>query len=1143
MKNPVSLLLALALFLGALAVAPVASGRLVGDVNGDGSLNAKDVTTIMKVLVGKSVKSYDAALADVNGDGGVNAKDVTKLMKAIVRGESFGALPDDAPAADPGSSDDPDAPAPYEPPVDDGVIVQTRDAYTLIENLTYNGVKQGVSSGWIVDNRGGVPKTSIFDNNAALHDISDKDGTALIHEFNKITVGRITLETSAIVNGSGFSLEYTNENGEAIYRLFSADDGWRVALSGGDSTLLLKGAATGETYTFYVTVDLDECTSTTIVNDVDFGSHPLIKSGDEANVLDFRFATDGPGTASARLGAIRMYANYALNDEFHLCTAGDLLRTWGAVPTVANGEISFPGGAFDRAFSPVTGTAIVETQFILPCGENFSFDIKGGGNTVLTFSSRDGKFYVGSAKVYDDFVANLWYRLRFEIDSAAKKAKVRLNGRVIYECAVTVPESGVDAITVTNLSGTPIKFDCFRAFEKLSHDDYVPEPVIPAGEDKHIVGLNVCSLWRDGTLMGWSTVTPYPENMPVLGYYDEGIPETADWEIKYLVEHGVDFQAFCWYAPSRNQPLNTTNLSYKTLSHLHDGYMNAEYSDMMKYCIIWECANGECPRNEQDFLDYYLPYFIENYFKDDRYMVIDNKPVVMMFGVESFVQKVGGEGIAQNIIDDIDMALEEMGYDGALMIASSFASNDYASIGIDGCAAYNWRESGASFKKTKELIYASAAETRLYTIPTASVGFNDIAWSGVRSPMITVDEYRQLNEWISKQYVPYRAKQDWQKNLSFLSTWNEYGEGTYIMPCMDHVGFGYLDVLREVYTDEKADPRLNVVPTANQKDRICKMYPQYRHLLRKQGNIDTTDEDVGSVYVNGYRLGAKLPYAGYKAGMELPYEKSPTGELLIPFDPFIALDLTLNCFHKWDLASKTLSLEFSDHTLVFTVGKDTYILDGKEKSLGFTLTDQDGLPMLPIERLCADVGYTCKIINGEAHITTSQYDYYSANISNRKPGCWEFNVEGSSEGWTSTQMDLDVRGGSLFASSREDSWSQIMWNKSDINLKASDYAAFEIRCKYNYDVGGQQLMRLYFTTNVDAVEKEDMKIQFLLEEADKGEWITLRMDLTPGADNGKHKVLGWNVEDTIKSLRLDPFNTFGEIEIDYMRFLKADEIG
>ena len=51
------------------------------DVNGDGKLNAKDVTLLMKQLVGTNIP--DAAL-DINGDGNVNAKDVSALMKAII---------------------------------------------------------------------------------------------------------------------------------------------------------------------------------------------------------------------------------------------------------------------------------------------------------------------------------------------------------------------------------------------------------------------------------------------------------------------------------------------------------------------------------------------------------------------------------------------------------------------------------------------------------------------------------------------------------------------------------------------------------------------------------------------------------------------------------------------------------------------------------------------------------------------------------------------------------------------------------------------------------------------------------------------------------------------------------------------------
>ena len=55
-----------------------------GDVNGDELVNAKDVTAIMKHLVGKTPSKWDENAADYNGDGGVNAKDVTEMMKEVI---------------------------------------------------------------------------------------------------------------------------------------------------------------------------------------------------------------------------------------------------------------------------------------------------------------------------------------------------------------------------------------------------------------------------------------------------------------------------------------------------------------------------------------------------------------------------------------------------------------------------------------------------------------------------------------------------------------------------------------------------------------------------------------------------------------------------------------------------------------------------------------------------------------------------------------------------------------------------------------------------------------------------------------------------------------------------------------------------
>ena len=62
-----------------------------GDVDGNGKLNAKDVTMLMKHLVGIENSKFNFAEADFNGDGKVNAKDVTALMKYLVKNPS-GAL-------------------------------------------------------------------------------------------------------------------------------------------------------------------------------------------------------------------------------------------------------------------------------------------------------------------------------------------------------------------------------------------------------------------------------------------------------------------------------------------------------------------------------------------------------------------------------------------------------------------------------------------------------------------------------------------------------------------------------------------------------------------------------------------------------------------------------------------------------------------------------------------------------------------------------------------------------------------------------------------------------------------------------------------------------------------------------------------
>lgn len=67
---------------GTIIGVPPAEKVLYGDMNGDGIVNSKDLTRLMKYLSGENVVVVAEAL-DVNGDGIVNSKDLTRLMKSL----------------------------------------------------------------------------------------------------------------------------------------------------------------------------------------------------------------------------------------------------------------------------------------------------------------------------------------------------------------------------------------------------------------------------------------------------------------------------------------------------------------------------------------------------------------------------------------------------------------------------------------------------------------------------------------------------------------------------------------------------------------------------------------------------------------------------------------------------------------------------------------------------------------------------------------------------------------------------------------------------------------------------------------------------------------------------------------------------
>ncbi len=714
----------------------------------------------------------------------------------------------------------------------------SKDAYLLCYNESFSGYKEGISSGWVLDNRGGAPRNSIYSDYSVLADVSDEYGSAMIREFNEIYNGTIVVETTYTFSDNGFYIEFRDNKDKTTYQIRAMENSWQILGKDGKYTTLATGLfkeSSSELAKVRLYIDLDSGKSTTYINNVNLGTHDLLSD----NVLNYRFATGDKERLTVSPGLTNMVVNYKVYEEFEVFDA-NAVYGWEISDNVkvASKVLWLEENATaKKTFSKANGTVSAQNYFILPKAGTYSYTLKSGNADVVNFEAKDGKFYANGKEMYT-YTKNMWYRLRVNVDLNAKKADILLNGRSIGEVEL-YSNGAIDNFVVKTGAGTQARLDDIKIYETYNHDDYVPEPTVKANLDDYVVGLNICSLWKNGEHWGWACITPYDEPKPVLGYYDEGTPESADWEIKYMVEHGIDFQAFCWYADNANAPIKEP----RNGDQLHEGYMYAKYSDYMKYTIIWEAANSAHFKADA-FREHVIPFWFENYFLDDRYLKLDNKIVICLFGADKLYGDTyfGSIANAKKELEYLEEVAKSYGFDGVIFLSGNGDSNAAAQMGMDGKYAYNWGTAGNTYEANVNGIRDSAKVKGIYTVPTISVGFDSIPWHSKRYGNISLEDYKRVIDWVNNSYLPVNAEAGtWQDKLVMISTWNEYGEGTYISPAGLN-GFGYLDCLREAYTNyDKA--HTDIYPTAKQTERFNHLYAQYARLLRDEGWYTRSGDD------------------------------------------------------------------------------------------------------------------------------------------------------------------------------------------------------------------------------------------------------------------------------------------------------------
>lgn len=731
----------------------------------------------------------------------------------------------------------------------------TKSAVYLIDEEFPKTPKHPVPSGWDADTRGSEdPLVRKFGRGFTLDKSPDKKYPMTIsRRFMPLRGGKASFHHIVNFNkdGDGFFLEFYDVEGNTALKL-SQTGGFLCC-----EEKKLCEFDEQRTYSIGIEFDIDKKNAFVDVDGKACGSVTLLSSS--LARLKTGYGPDDAGTCVV-LNTI-LNINYAVCDMDYVRCDTDLPCKWsnlseeGCSAGVKNyfegqGFYTFkldaPGGKTAKAmrkFSRTSGNVCFELKYLThdKAGEKVTVSAYDGEKAVITFTDDGTKSMTSDGRTLREHNPYVWQTLRFEADTKTGKAFVKHNGK---KCGFVDFDALCDGFDGISVSYSPkeegyMRFADVFVFEiQPEPEDYPKPPVLPTRKSEYVTGMNICSLWRTGHHWGWDPISNFKDNITYLGFYDEGIPEVADWEIKWMLEHGLDCEFYCWYANQKTAPMFDTHLC----AAQHDGHFNAKYGDMMKFAIIWEAMNCIHPESPEQFKKYYIPLWIDYYFSDPRYLQIDGYAIMALFGPKNLIKDLGSAAAVKECLDALREALKKIGYKGLAVLTADEPTQTLKDCGIDAVYAYNWGHYGYDPVYTKKRITNQIKNGGEYchVVPTLSVGYNDVAWRTDRYPMMKLDDMDALLNWITGELLPSYSDKDaeWKKKLLMFSTWNEYGEGTYMCPAGLN-GFGYLNGMRKAVTEE-GDCFESDRPSQKVLDRLGYLHPKGRTLLYTPQLVEPT---------------------------------------------------------------------------------------------------------------------------------------------------------------------------------------------------------------------------------------------------------------------------------------------------------------
>lgn len=731
---------------------------------------------------------------------------------------------------------------------EDAVETKAEGAAILTEDIfhTHTGTNR---SGWTTGGDGG--KGRVLWTAGRTYDLWDSSNTGEVwakHRFVRQEKGTVEFRYLFYITDIADGIEFNVMDGEnKVASVVTKNGGLYCKLKNGELEPLGYDIGTNQVWV-RASLNLD-------TKKVKFGFNGCESTSPE---VDFLFDADGidtfmvetpkKGTPKIGLRYLKIFKGYLVNEQFFeykpetALTDLDIKSEGGKayIEERANytnydlrqlrlikdgdGEVSVK-----KTFDNTTGNINMEFDMMMPeYKDKIVVSLCQDGKDIASLTT-DGKnicYIDGEGKlipIFEKYKKNVWYNVRITVNTNTKLSSFTVNKRKLAEnIPLLFDAEYINGLSFVAGNNTSMLIDTVECWEG-EYICRIPEPEIPEKKDDYIVCVEACDLWREGIHIGYDSIRAFDNRTPILGYYEDGDPEVADIQIKWLLEHGIDAYLTCWYRPSTsNAPREAENIYA-----LEDGFMQAKYFDKIKFGILWE--NGVGCSGTEDYFNNLLPYWIERYFKNPSYLLVDNKPILAVWRPYDFAKQVGGNSACKEVFDKTEEILRGEGFDGAIFMTVS-PDQDVATrqtllnMGYDYTYTYHFGNSSTenqcriadNIRKVGVLDY----------IPTLTQGFGAEAWGEhSRKDNRTLNEFRSGIEWMKENYMKKMPQSSLASKMIFFGNWNEISEGHTLIPSYLS-GFGYLDEIKRGFTVDGDKDHIDFTPESAGIGPYDKLYPE-----------------------------------------------------------------------------------------------------------------------------------------------------------------------------------------------------------------------------------------------------------------------------------------------------------------------------